>query len=113
MGRDAQTVANEMERKSEVCRLTAGAFVSRLKDPFRICQGLKWDLLMLRAEAMALRDLMKDKGQLNVDEYEKRFKDRLDELCGVMQQSMGIKILEDGTIIESPTSQNKLDLPKS
>jgi len=74
------------------------AQIGRHQDgPERALKRLKSDAAVIRAELDTLRDLMFDKGWFKNDEYQSRYKEKIDQTVGMMEMALGIQIFDDGT----------------
>jgi hypothetical protein len=65
--------------------------------PERALKRIKEDAAILRSELDVIRDLMFDKGWFKQEEYQARYKDKIDEIVGMMESALGIRILDDGS----------------
>lgn len=98
---DQRTLEEELVVANDRLKQAASLLVTR-QEPMRVMQMLKYDMLLLRAEMIALRDTLKMERSLN--EYQKRFKDKVDEFTGMIEESLGVHILPDLRIQEGVKS---------
>lgn len=84
-------------RAAQAAALVVAQIGRNLDGPQRAIKRLKQDAAILRAELNVIRDLMFDKGWFKNAEYQARYKDKMDEITGMMEEALGIRILDDGT----------------
>jgi hypothetical protein len=98
------TLEQQLAGKVNINRELCGLIVART-EPYRVLQGIKWDLTMMRAEMTALRQMLEAKGGFDKVAYQKRFADVLDTYNGLMQEQLSVVVMENGQIIEGAKSQ--------
>ena len=74
-------------------------------EPHDIVNNMRYDMLVMRAELSALRDMMMKRGNFNQDEHKKRFMNILEDYSKMLSESMGVLVTDNGLIVESSKIQ--------
>ena len=73
---------------------------SQRSEPFDLLNNIRYDLLVMRAELTALRDMMMRRANFNEREHKDLFRKTLEKYSEAMSAGMGVTVLDDGRIIE-------------
>lgn len=96
-------IKNEVQKKCDILREVSARWVAR-SEPMRVMQGLKFDMMIMRAELMSFRDELKEP-TYNETRHQDKFAVNIEKFTQIMCEVLGFAITDDGRIIEGVKSE--------
>lgn len=93
-----ETLAVKTEKAAARLKAATG-YMAMSVEPLDIIQKLAWQIHMMRAEVTSLRDIMKAKGVLDTDEYQKRVVDEINQYTSIVEGAAGIHVSDNGKFV--------------
>lgn len=93
-----ETLAVKTEKAASRLKAATGYMVGAA-EPMHVIQKLAWQVHMIRAEMTTLRDIMRAKGVLDTDEYQKRAVDEMSQYVSLIEDAAGIHVSDDGKFV--------------